>query len=436
MDATSISPQQNQRTRSRSSHKIPTEIVEEILLNLPVKSLVRFSSVSKSWNSSIFDARFIRKHKNRAAFLSRHRIVINPDYDNTASFCAISPISSDNPIGVIIESQNASNAAFCSISSMFRDQTAADATDFVRQFQGKPCLCAFCDELWCVSVEVENSLFLWNPSMRIHRKLPNPLFQARDGIGIDWYDGYENEVAIGQYNRYDFVYGLGYDSAADDYKILKIARMNSRCTETELYSLKSNCWRKIESFSAKPPVTQERCEFVDGSFHWLGLSATHMEPTIVSFSLLTEEYGEVAQPEYSPVTDLFEDDELEVVAVRGMLCVRVNYCRETRFVLWVMEEYGVERSWTKKFDIQYRSSLPYFPVSEDLLFTLKPLYFYDNGDLLIKVSTDKCHLEIFMYKNEVAIPIRIVSCGNCNNTSDAFLYIESLVSPAASCWLR
>ncbi|XP_057765068.1 F-box/kelch-repeat protein At3g06240-like [Salvia miltiorrhiza] len=287
---------------------------------------------------------------------------------------------------------------------MFRHQTAIDATDFVRQFQGTPCLYALCHELLCV--EVDNSLFLWNPSMRIYRKLPNPLFQARDGIGIDWYDGYDFEVGIGQYNRYEFVYGLGYDSAADDYKILKIPRMNSRCRETELYSLKRNCWRKIDSFSAKPSFSQERCEFVDGTFHWLTISATYSQAIIVSFCLSTEEYGEVVQPEYFPVPNLFGDDVLEVVAVRGMLCVCVNYCRETRFVLWVMEEYGVERCWTKKFDIQYRSSRPYFPfpTSAESLFTLKPLYFYDNGDILIKVSTDKCHLEIFMYKNDIAIP--------------------------------
>lgn len=265
--------------------------------------------------------------------------------------------------------------------------------------------------------------------MRNYRKLPDPLFQSQCEIG--WGD-YGSGIEIGWYNSYEFVYGLGYDSVADDYKILKIARTNTVCRETELYSLKSNCWRKIESFSAKPSFSQERCEFVDGTFHWLGLSDTNAQPIIVCFNLSTEKYGEVTQAEYFPALNIFKDDELEVIVVRGMLCACVNYCRDTRFVLWEMEEYGVEKSWTKKFDIQYNRSLPYFPakVSAESLFTLKPLYFYDNNDILIKVSADNCHLEIFMYENEEAIPTKIVSCGNCNNMSDAFLYVESLISPA------
>ncbi|KAL6500890.1 hypothetical protein OROHE_025087 [Orobanche hederae] len=432
MDTASMSheqDQQDQRTRSRSSHNIPLEIIEEMMLNLPVKSLARFSTVSKSWYSSIFDAGFIRKHKYLAASLGRHKIVINPDYGNTTSFCAISPISLDKPIGVVIQPRMAGNAAICSISSMCPYKPAVDATDFATQFQGKPCLYAFCDELWCV--EDQDSLFLWNPSMRVFKKLPDPLFQVQNRIGINLY-GYENEYATGRYNRYEFAYGLGYDSAVDDYKILKVPRMDCHCTETEFYSLRSNSWRKIETFPAKPTFTQERCEFVDGTFHWLS-AISNTQTTIVSFKLSTEEYGVVAQPKLSRAINFSKEDGMEVVVVRGKLCVCVNYCRKYRFVLWVMNEYGVESSWHKKFVIRYGSSLPYFPskASAESLFTLRPLYFYDNGDILIKVSTDTCHLEIFMYKNEAVIPIRIASCGNCNNTSDAFLYVESLISPTA-----
>lgn len=430
-----------QKTRSGGSCEIPLDIAEEIMLNLPVKSLVRFSSASKSWNSLIFDAGFIRKHKNRAARLNRHRIVINPDYVDTTSFCAIASISSDKPMGIVIKppaNGNAGDRALCSISSMNRNEPNVDATEFVSQLQGKPCLYAFCDELWCV--EVQNSLFLWNPTIRICKKLPDPLFHWQNAVGVDWqrfddeyfgqFRGDENVGGPGLYDRYEYVYGLGYDFVAAGYKILKVPRVTSSCTDTEMYSLRRNCWRKIESFSAKPSFLQERCEFVDGTFHWVCLDTTP-KPIVFSFNLSREEYAEVAQPDYSPVINFLDEDGMEVLVVRDKLCMCVNYSRDTRFVLWVMEEYGVERSWTIKFDIQYGSSLPYFPTkaSADSLFTLKPLYFYDNGDIMIKLSTDDCNLEIFMYKSDVAIPIRVVSCGNCENTSDAFLYVESLVSP-------
>jgi hypothetical protein len=42
-------------------------IVEEILVRLPVKSLVRFKSVCKAWRATISDPIFIRAHLRHCA---------------------------------------------------------------------------------------------------------------------------------------------------------------------------------------------------------------------------------------------------------------------------------------------------------------------------------------------------------------------------------
>ncbi|EYU34226.1 hypothetical protein MIMGU_mgv11b021967mg, partial [Erythranthe guttata] len=47
-------------------HVIPEEIIEEILCNLPVKSLLRFKSVSKRWRFVISSEYFIKKHLNKS----------------------------------------------------------------------------------------------------------------------------------------------------------------------------------------------------------------------------------------------------------------------------------------------------------------------------------------------------------------------------------
>lgn len=55
---------------------LPEDIVNSILLNLPVKSLFRFKSCCKSWCSSVDDADFIKLHLHKSCVdTNRQKIV-------------------------------------------------------------------------------------------------------------------------------------------------------------------------------------------------------------------------------------------------------------------------------------------------------------------------------------------------------------------------
>ena len=54
------------------SQSVPDELVYDILTRLTVKSLIRFSSVCKSWNSTITSLNFIKAHLDRAKSLSNN----------------------------------------------------------------------------------------------------------------------------------------------------------------------------------------------------------------------------------------------------------------------------------------------------------------------------------------------------------------------------
>lgn len=64
----SDAPAQETKKATNNRH-IQPETLEKILLNLAVKSLLRFSSVSKPWNSLIFGPEFIRKHRRQRIIL-------------------------------------------------------------------------------------------------------------------------------------------------------------------------------------------------------------------------------------------------------------------------------------------------------------------------------------------------------------------------------
>nr|XP_016446573.1 PREDICTED: uncharacterized protein LOC107771665 [Nicotiana tabacum] len=101
-------------------------------------------------------------------------------------------------------------------------------------------------------------LLLWNPSTRESEVLHCPEFPSEEFS----------------------TFGLGYDSTIDDYKILKIDLK----APGEILALKSGFWRKIDKhLTGVYPVLSgmDSLAFVNGAFHWLGLSLNDLRCHLV-----------------------------------------------------------------------------------------------------------------------------------------------------------
>lgn len=385
-------PPPEKRMRATSHRLIPPEIVEKILTNLPVKSLLRFSSVSRSWNSTISDSAFVKRYRGRG----RQRIVLvrGGGFSGRAS-CLVSSISSSHP-------------------------SVKEASHFVCPFKsaletGNYHIPASCDDMWLALAG--QKLFLWNPSMRTYKEVPKrPFMWIRKDIA-----------------KKDFVIGLGYEPVEDDYKILKIPRPG-KTGSAELYSLRRDTWRNIKEFPKNIHDYRSLCTFVSGNLHWLCRvvveGSSDLFPSIMSFDLLTKKFGEVG---LSPIVCRVSYSGCKISglsSLRGMLSVSVD-CVES-CEIWVMEEYGVVESWTKKFTIDYFNSIPGF-----VLEYIWPLYLYENGEILVGVG-DRINKwgGVFVYKDEESTPKEVgISC-SCDHSyvEHGNLYIDSLGAP--SMWSR
>ncbi|KAF3682470.1 putative beta-glucosidase 18-like, partial [Capsicum annuum] len=75
----------------------PVEIIVEILIRLPVQSLLRFKCSSKSWNTLILDPYFMAKHYNHAKNNKKFLIArMNPEICHISYYC--SSLSSAEPL--------------------------------------------------------------------------------------------------------------------------------------------------------------------------------------------------------------------------------------------------------------------------------------------------------------------------------------------------
>ncbi|KAM7523255.1 hypothetical protein LguiA_013157 [Lonicera macranthoides] len=146
------------------------------------------------------------------------------------------------------------------------------------------------------------------------------------------------------------VFGFGYGDAKDDYKVVRMVQFyvkdkESFRAEVSVYSLKSNSWRRIGDFPYYLSYKRVSGVLASGALHWVvSRKLRWLEcpsgDLIAGFDLRSEEYRLVPQPEYS-IKNF--DMKVDVLGCLCMLCK--NY--SLQFEMWVMEDYGVAKSWTK-----------------------------------------------------------------------------------------
>ncbi|KAK4430145.1 F-box/kelch-repeat protein [Sesamum alatum] len=381
-------PTHRQSKKPRTTHQIPTsgdgeipklpeEIIVEILTRLPVKSLLKFRCVSKSWLSVISSPQFIKTHLRfwaKDATFSKYRIMLTI-------------------------SDPGFNLKHCSVRSlMCEPSTEAFNIDYPRKHRYRAVwVVGSCNGLICIAIN-EKDLFLWNPSTRISTKLP-PV---------------EVKMTPGFYN----IFGFGYNESSDDYKVLGIfcafGNVGVYQSVVKLYSSKTNSWKRIEDFKGGEPL-DDSGKFAGGKLHFSTIRQIGLDFRwdIVSLDLDTEEYGIVEQPNYGE--GLFESS---LGVVGGCICILCNY-EKVRADFWVLKEYGIKESWTKVVSIPYLNDPGKFLYS-------KPLFMLPNGEILFVFGM---HLVVYNPKDNC---LRHPETSNLGAFLEADVYIESLVSPAAS----
>ncbi|KAF3437970.1 hypothetical protein FNV43_RR20726 [Rhamnella rubrinervis] len=202
--------------------RCPTELMFDIFSRLPSKPLALSKCVSKWVRAKIANPTFVSMHHNRSVsnrsgcimqFIRNNQTCVssfNEEFTISNDFMIKLPdddiFHGDNGINII----GSSNGLLC----------------FTRN--GLP-LCTY----------------LWNPSMTVAKKLPQPFVIDLGLDGQDWSSSFH-------------LTGFGFDRESDDYKLVQIIfekpdrRYAYDCREcaydiSRVYSLKTNSWRLVKS---------------------------------------------------------------------------------------------------------------------------------------------------------------------------------------------
>ncbi|XP_026424840.1 F-box/kelch-repeat protein At3g06240-like [Papaver somniferum] len=321
-----------------SSLPLPEDIIVNILSRLPVKSILRFRCVCKSWCRLFRDPDFIKYHldhetekENFSLLWSYNGDICSTDYNYEYSSSSLQS-----------KLYNETVHLDCSVDAELESKFYYD---YEKQMRNRTCDSYFsrdyfsiknsCNGVVCLIAP--SIVVLWNPCTRETMKIP-----CINGCDIGFgYDSETGEFKMVELSKIDPIKrrrtGTGYSNSEDRENSLRVYSFDQ-----------SNSWKVIPKIPYKS--TSYDIILFNGAFHWLARPCNGSKQVLVSFVMHDESFHEVLLPQ-----DLYRDDltrppsdrSLTEVVVLGGLLALTHTLYHTRTEIWVMKDYRGTDSWTQ-----------------------------------------------------------------------------------------
>ncbi|XP_061989581.1 F-box/kelch-repeat protein At3g23880-like [Rosa rugosa] len=398
-----------------TSKDLPCEIMEEILLQLPVKSLLRFKCVSKSWLNLISDHKFIKSHLHHSTKQHPHHDDDDGDrISNThlmlSSTTLIHSLHLQLPNARTKQEEEAPAAAAPTDADdavVLESMVEYPVASTVRRPAVKDIkIVGSCNGLLCLVLDSQH-MIIYNPSTRHVQEVPNP-----------------EETVVGK----DYFYGFGYDSRNEDCKIVRAtssSRNGNFVTQLDIFTLKTNSWRTKTKTIPFYFMSSVVGTLLNGALHWAVRRGINISPSdgddhdlrpfgIVSFDLTEEVYKEVPLP-----CDGDKHFSFYGLGVLGGCLSMLHSPHGSDYQVWVMKEYGVKASWSVFTTIPQKME-----DTKEYMGLMSLLCVLKNGEILMMLHN---HKKVVIY-NPGQRKFRTIFNGEIGSSQVA-LYIETLVSP-------
>ncbi|XP_052198934.1 F-box protein CPR1-like [Diospyros lotus] len=294
---------------------LPSDIISNILLRLPVKSLGKFKAVSKQWLAAITDPHFIRTRRERS-LQNPNLLLLRTSYEDR-----------DVEPGKPFHHTKKTMVDICaqSFDGKHNAEFKIEVDDIIELLPSKWDLICFIGE---------TGFYACNPSTQQLVKLPEASCCTSGDInaGMGYISSRNEFVLIHLFDRcLDF--SVEYDIGCE------IMRFTDGCVTNA-------SWKVVEA--SCPYVVRGWGVLVENVFYWMiwdpydhpGLDA------IVSFDLESEEFGTVEPPKGC----LDPNGDWSLVELTGLLCLIDCTSKPSTMDIWVLKDYE-NHVWVKKHSI-------------------------------------------------------------------------------------
>ncbi|CAO2825006.1 unnamed protein product [Amaranthus hypochondriacus] len=244
---------------------LPDNLVIEVLSWLPVKALLQFKAVNKSWYAMISSPHFVSKH-------------LQNYYNNN-----------DDWRGCLLVHHYVSQSEL-ELVELFIDETtgislANEAMDCMPSYGSY--ICGPCDGIYYLSNDLHcHYRALWNPSLNEIKYLPK-LIHKPDLPPEMTYISYE-------------VFGFGSGVITGDFKVVVIKGYRANVAPSVfVYSLSMNSWKYCGDLVKDYDLEYNGCYvYVSRCCYWVG-SCNYTPEVIVSFNMANDVFTEIHIPDYA-----------------------------------------------------------------------------------------------------------------------------------------
>ncbi|CAL5069515.1 unnamed protein product [Urochloa decumbens] len=382
------------RGRRQSLPVVSEELIFEILVRLPVQTLMRFKSVCKAWHAIISDPFFIRMHLQQSTH--RHKgpcFLITPHSLDKVIDDEAWPTTFSNSISLYLWQEGQ------------KDASLMHSTDFHGEF-GTVYPMSHCDGL--VMIPTDTKVYVLNPAIGDVLKLP---------------DGHKDE---GSFHSV----GLGLDRRTFKYKVVRSfyrsVDYSKRTYDVgmEVFTLGGDdidsTWRSTVN-DPPYPIQSQVPKYFEGSVYWDICEDLLENPPhgFLKFSLEDETFSFICYP----CGQSKGDNEFMLTELGGQLCLAQRF--PTQIVIWVLPSGGSHR-WVRLYVINLLEAWtlePLLGTLKDGILVRRGNYLYRYDGILRQAREVVCAHQV-TYKNPKE--------GSIYEVKDVFYfniipYVESLV---------
>lgn len=177
---------------------------------------------------------------------------------------------------------------------------------------------------------------------------------------------------------------LGFSSNSNRYKVLRLfgsVNRNQAEVGAQLLVIGSGSWRYVEHM---PPLGREyswdECSsYLNGVIYWLDKS----REDIVFFDFDKEMFAEMVLPPEFGVEQLRNIHSMSIGVLGGCLCVSYNDYNAHRVDIWIKKKTGSPDSWSKEFVVDIVR-----PMGRPFRGQFKPLQVLRNGEIVMLCIKD------------------------------------------------
>ncbi|KAL0844656.1 hypothetical protein Bca101_017902 [Brassica carinata] len=343
------------------------DLEEEVLLRLPLKSILKFKTVSKPWRSLLESKSFserrriiIQKNQKKMQFVAALLLDLN-NHEVVADEEEVEMIYLDCDFAKVLPSKE--------VKGMYMD------SDFSR----RPSLS--CDGLVCMPVP--GWINVLNPStgefIRFASGRDPKITNVLDDVsrrGFEVFPGY-------------WRMGFGRDKVNGNYKVVRMFfEPNYYC---EILDINLGVWRKLKSKPLFYVGERLKSAFVNGSIYWLEVDSYYQTQKILALDLNTEEFRSVrTPPRFCKSGQIANLEDRLVVAVASIGETNFKFC------IWSMDAREETWSITYSFPLSSSTHSSYISRCSHWRHWCMPLavskrgnlYFYDQEKKLHKYYSD------------------------------------------------